>query len=160
MYSGLVNAILLLDFWIKFIVGTGIITGILGIIWLCKLIAQYDKDEIKLYCRNLGSTLIFCCLCVGSIVIGNSKFMKADWIIIRTVAPILDKYVEEHPEAIYNPDTILSITNDTAVSIFQSIQTFPDILKRIANKETSSFNSEKEIDFEDYKRFKEWMNSR
>lgn len=154
MYTELLNAILFADFIIKLLIGIGVITGISAVgcmIWWG--VSFYSPDFKK---RAIFFTIALSTLCIGCVAVGNSKYFQQEYIVMKVAAPALDKYIEDHPDAIYNPDTALTMINDTALSLVSSIKNLPDLVKRIASGETiEKIRAEQEIE-----EFKAWKESR
>jgi hypothetical protein len=130
MYVGLVNAILFADFLIKFLIGLGLFTGAGAIAsWIWWGCEHYGRGNIG---KPIFFSVFFTVLCFGCIVTGNLNYFSPEYIVLRAAAPEVDKYIDKHPDAIYNPETALTMVNDTALGLVSSIKTLPDVIKKIS----------------------------
>jgi hypothetical protein len=133
MYSQLIDAILFADLFIKIMIGLGFISGACAtgcfIWWGCTI----DEPDFKK--KSVALSIVCSIVLVSCIVLGNSRYFQPEYIVMRAAAPQLDRYIDDHPDAIYNPDTALTMVNDTALSLVSSIQNLPDLVKRIAGGE-------------------------
>jgi hypothetical protein len=134
VYSSLLDAILFADLLFKIAIALGIVSGLSAmgcfIWWGC----TFEEPDFKK--RSIPLSFVCTIIMLVCVVIGNSKYFQPEYIVMKAAAPQLDLYIENHPDAIYNPDTALTMVNDTALSLVSSIKNLPDLVKRIAGGES------------------------
>jgi len=67
------------------------------------------------------------------IAIYHLPSLKEEIVIVRQVAPILDRYAEKNPESVYNPDVLLGAVDTTIQGIVSSTVELPKYISRLAN---------------------------
>jgi hypothetical protein len=153
MYSALLSSILFADIIIKIMIGVGLLAGAAALSTIFSTIAIWEHNDIL--AKKLLVTFIACTvLMTSTIVIANSNYFKTEFIVLRAAAPEFDKYVEKYPESLYNPEVALTMVNDTAFSIVSSIQSFPDLIKKLSGMTSSDL--EKERLNSEFEAFLEW----
>ena len=157
MYSALLGSILFADLFIKILIGVGVLSGIAAGI----LLISSAFDWVAWARLIVGIVCLL--LCVTTIVLGNSKYFQPEFIVARHAAPYIDSYVEKNPEAIYNPDTLLTGVNDIAFGLIESIQGLPDVLKKLSGMSPDEIRAQREKaerdrEMEEFRAWKESQN--
>ena len=138
MYSQALEAIIFVGNLRIALIAIGWVTGIGCVIAiLVGLIGEdwrtYFKRNIKLM-RRLTITfgILMMCICIACIAVYNMPMLREDIIIARQVAPILDDYMERHPESIYHPDVMLTAVDSTIKGIVGTAIELPKYIQRLA----------------------------
>jgi hypothetical protein len=136
MYTSLVDAFLFADCFINILIAMGIFLSACALgcsIWWGYI--TYDgRNPLKK--RAVILPIFLWLLTFVTIAVGNSNYFQPEYITLKIAAPQIDKYIENHPEVIYNPDAALTLVNDTAISLVASIKGLPNIVKRLSAGES------------------------
>jgi hypothetical protein len=155
MYTNVVRFIMSIGLINNILLALGLISALVGIVYIC-LFWYMLGDQNEKIPRYFWIGVISLFFTTASVVIGTSPFLKVEWIIARQVAPQIDKYVESHPESIYNPEIAIETVGNATSAVFDSIKSFPNIIERLT-KGLSALPSTEErdrLEFEEWKKTK------
>jgi len=160
MYETLTITLMNLSLWKGIIIGIGIGSFLCSIVSFATYITGNNsatKDKILLVCCFGGIFLIIC-----SFVAYNNKWLDSNWRIALEVSKRIDKYVDQNPGSIYDPDRLLTEVDKTIVSVFESVQRVPGIIQKLTNGQTmevikAEINAQRER--EQFEAFKAWQES-
>jgi hypothetical protein len=104
---------------------------------------EYEWGNGKAWIGNLIALCVSVFIVAATFVVYNHPLFKMEYIIMREAAPLIDKYAEEHPDSIYNPDQLLSISNDLVIDFATSIKGLPDMIKGVTGMTPEEIELEK-----------------
>ena len=130
MYSQALQAIIFIGNLKVFLIAFGWVSFITVIILaFCNFIDFNSWGRIV-----LNSFLVFFTLtAIACLSIYHAPGLKEEIIIAKQVAPVLDRYAENNPESIYNPDIILGAVDDTIKGIVGSAIELPKYIAKLAS---------------------------
>jgi len=133
MYSAALNAIINIGIMKVVFTTAGIVFGLGSVvIWfICWCVHEGNSTDNEQLASSILSFVIpiLCAACLAGY---NMPFMREEIVIAKTVAPILDKYAEQHPESIYNPDVTLDAIDTAVKGIVDTTVNLPKYVERLA----------------------------
>jgi len=78
-------------------------------------------------------TIILTLMWPACITVYTLPSLREEIVIAKQVAPILDKYAENNPESVYNPDVLLGAVDTTIQGIVNSAVELPKYIARLAS---------------------------
>lgn len=131
---GIIKTILIASSWIFWIAAI-----IVTIIVLFYLVAIYDEgyickkqEDFKKLKKFLPLMIILFIFAIGNVTIYNFPILKEEIVIAKTIAPILDNYVKENPESVYNPDVVLGEADKLIKGIVNTTTNLPNYIRNLA----------------------------
>lgn len=168
MYKSLVDTILFVDMIPRILWAIGVPVFIGACVLIVMAIYRWYRitegfDGTHFYQLAIKTTVaaFLVSFFMGVIfAVGSSKMIQPEWVALRMAAPALDSFVEKNPDTLYNPEKALVIVNDTAMSVFGSIQEFPKIIQRLAQGKSVTEVISETAEERERAEFEAWKKSR
>ena len=132
MYSAALSAIIFIGNLKVILIALGVTAGFFSVVvWIMRgMFEEYDTHVKKAVLSVLCVCLPF--IWISCIAVYNLPSMRQEIVIAKQVAPVLDDYMERHPDSVYNPDIMLTALDDTVKGIVGSAVELPKYIQKLA----------------------------